>query len=238
MLVMLKFPLDFARYKELLYMSMKISSLIGCVGALCATLPIFADVLPISPIQKQLPLPPVEKTGGMCLMEALAQRRTHRNLDVKRELSPQLLSNLLWAANGINHESGRRTAPTARNRLEYELYIITPSGVFRYHADKHALELVLKDDLLSLSRSFGSTELLLVADKNKQKRAASRDCDAGFIGQNIYLFAAANRMGSCFRASFPAADLEAKIPLPEGSYIAYSHSLGFLKEESSDEKKN
>lgn len=198
---------------------MKIYSLVSFIGALCATLPSFADLLP---------LPPVQKKGGMAVMEALAQRRSQRNMDPHSALSPQMLSNLLWAANGISHDSGRRTAPTARNKQEFELYVITQSAVFRYHADKHALELILKENLLSLSGSFGSTELLLVANKNKQQKAASRNCDAGFIGQNIYLFATSQGMGSCFRASFPAAALEAKIPLPEGCYIAYSHSLGFL----------
>ena len=75
-------------------------------------------------------------------MDCLNERQTDRNFDTK-QLSLQDLSDLVWAANGINRpESGKRTVPTATNWQEMVLYVATADGIYRYNAEKHELELV------------------------------------------------------------------------------------------------
>src|SRR4030065_917811 len=77
-------------------------------------------------------LPPPEMAGGKPLMQALRERRSTREFD-SRELPPQLLSNLLWAANGVNRpDSGKRTAPSARDWREIDVYVATAKGVYRH----------------------------------------------------------------------------------------------------------
>src|SRR5574344_2535802 len=84
-------------------------------------------------------LPKPRISGGMPLMEALNARRTERAFDTKKALPMQMVSDLLWAANGINRADGRRTAPTARNFQEQELYILLPEGGFFYDAKANKL---------------------------------------------------------------------------------------------------
>ena len=91
----------------------------------------------------KLPIP--DRSGGKPLMEALNQRRSTRTFQEK-ELSLQQLSNLLWAANGFNRDD-KRTAPTANNRQELELYITTREALYFYDARNHSLREIKKGDL-------------------------------------------------------------------------------------------
>ena len=79
-----------------------------------------------------------DKKGGIPLMQALDQRKTIRSYSEKA-LPMQIVSELFWAASGVNRPDGRMTAPTARNLQEITLYAVLPSGVFRYDAKKHTL---------------------------------------------------------------------------------------------------
>ena len=91
---------------------------------------------------QNIKLPAPKKSGGKALMDCLNERQTDRNFDSK-QLSLQDLSDLVWAANGINRpESGKRTVPTATNWQEMVLYVATADGIYRYNAEKHELELV------------------------------------------------------------------------------------------------
>ena len=87
-----------------------------------------------------VPLPKPQITGGKPLMEALNERMTRREFGPER-LPQQVLSNLLWAAFGINRPDGRRTAPSASNMQEIELYAVMADGVYLYDAKAHALQL-------------------------------------------------------------------------------------------------
>ena len=82
----------------------------------------------------EMKLPAPQKTGGMPLMEALSKRATNRSLDPARSLSDQQLSNLLWAAWGINRPDGRRTAASAMNRQEIDLYLVGRKAAYLYDA--------------------------------------------------------------------------------------------------------
>ena len=149
-----------------------------------------------------LVLPPARRTGGMPLMEALAARHSGRDFDAGRELDMQTLSDLLWAAWGINRRSGR-TAPSSHNRQEIELYVFLKSGVYKYDAAQHALLLLIPEDLRASTGSqpfvgVAPVEIALVSDTSKitgkspQGIIEATYANTGFICQNIYLFCASD----------------------------------------------
>ena len=149
---------------------------------------------------QSIDLPAPQKTGGMPLMDALAKRSTARAFDSK-ELSPQQLSSLLWAAFGINRPDGKRTAPSARNFQETDIYVLLKSGAYVYSAKSNKLDLVVAEDI----RALGGTQafvkdapvtLVFVADLSKMGKGSNEDkkntanIDVGYISQNAYLFCA------------------------------------------------
>ncbi len=165
----------------------------------------------------QLPEPQI--SGGMPLADALAQRKTTRKWS-NEPLPDKTLSNLLWAAWGISRPDGRRTAPTALNRQEITLYAALPSGIYRYEAKENKLVQVSTE-------KFGDAPLTVIftADLNKQpEKFALVDC--GFIGQNIYLFCAANRLATVFRASFDAKKINSLLKLEDGSKVLFVQAVG------------
>lgn len=146
-------------------------------------------------------LPAPQREGGKPLMQALNERQTNRDFSNKM-LSPQMLSNLLWAADGINREeSGKRTAPTARNCQEIDIYAYTTEGVYLYLPKTHELQLIVKGDQRSNAGmqpfvNDAPVLLILVAnydkmqDMNDEARQLYGATDCGNICQNIYLFCA------------------------------------------------
>ena len=105
----------------------------------------FATIITGSLFAQISNLPAPQKSGGMPLMEALAKRSTARAFDTK-ELSPQQLANLLWASFGINRPDGRRTAPSARNFQETDVYVLLKQGAYVYNAASNKLDLVVAED--------------------------------------------------------------------------------------------
>lgn len=177
---------------------------------------------------QDIDLPKPVTSGGMGLNDALAQRKTQRDQS-GQALTDQQISNLLWAANGINRpEEGRRTAPTARNKQELELYILLPSGVYSYDAKANKLKQVSKENLLEASGAFGAADIIIVYDKEKNSEQFAH-VDSGFIGQNVYLFCAANGMGACFKGSVKPAVAE-KLALPPNWTALYTISVGLLEQ--------
>lgn len=155
--------------------------------------------------QDKVQLPAPNKTGGMPLMEALNKRITDRGPFNGQALTPQQMSDLLWAAWGITREDGRRTAPSASNAQEIDLYIFTAEGAYRYDAAENALYPVKSGDFRKevVTRDFGNTsvDIFFVADLDKrrgddeQKRLMSA-IDAGYISQNIYLYCTSEGLGT------------------------------------------
>lgn len=157
--------------------------------------------------QEDIKLPEPEKKGGMTLNEALMSRKTNRTF-ASKELSLQEISNLLWAANGINRMDGKRTAPSARNAQEIEVYVTMKSGLYRYEANDNALRIIsTKDQRHQMSQRPQMIEEAPVAlifyanyDKMKNFDDASKEfygaTDAGFISQNVYLYCAAHNLNT------------------------------------------
>jgi nitroreductase len=185
----------------------------------------------------QLPVP--NKSGGMPLMDALAKRATVRVFDT-RELASQELSSLLWACFGINRPDGKRTAPTAKDNREIDIYVILKQGAYVYEAKANELKLVLKADLRSLAgtQDFATNApvtLVFVADQAKMGKWAAEEkrnyayIDAGYISQNAYLYCASEGLATGARASVDRKALAAKLQLRPDQLIVLAQSVGYPK---------
>ncbi len=188
-------------------------------------------------------LPKPQTKGAMSLLEALSLRRTNRDLG-EEKLSEQMLSNLLWAAFGINRlESGGRTAPSAMGVKEMDIYVFLAEGVYLYDAAGHTLKPVLSGDHRSKTGTQAGVgrapvSLLYVADLEKYgggrgmridaaTQIAWSNAHAGFIGQNVYLYAASEGLGAWFRAMVDVPELTALLNLRPAQKVMYSQSVGY-----------
>ncbi|MFO8235947.1 MAG: SagB/ThcOx family dehydrogenase [Bacteroidales bacterium] len=185
-----------------------------------------------------LNLPEPQKEGGKPLMEALNERSSARNFSNK-EMSLQTLSDMLWAAFGINRpESGKRTAPTSRNVQDMELYITTKNGAYVYLPEEHALKEIVDEDIREFmgSQDFvgsAAVNIVYVSDFSKydgdddQQKMATASTHCGFIGQNVYLFAASDDLISVFRAMIDKDKIKKKLNLKGDRHVIYSQSVGY-----------
>lgn len=193
---------------------------------------LFFSLLTISAQDIQLPEP--QKTGGMPLMETLAKRETNRNF-TQDEISNQKLSDLLWAAFGVNRPNGRRTAPSARNVQETDLYVFIKSGVYIYLPEKNILkQVVTEDSRTKLPKQEGFTDcpllLLLVTNYDRMDNFKPEDrdfygaIDAGYISQNIYLYCTSENLTTCAIGMIYRDELKNLLHFNGKAIIA--HSIG------------
>lgn len=183
-------------------------------------------------------LPEPETDGGKPLMQALSERRTLRSYSPEA-LPRQTLSNLLWAAFGINRpESGKRTAPSAVNWQEIDIYISLADGLFLYHAGEHALHPVLPEDIRAATGLQGFVKdapvnLVFVADYSRMGSASEEDkdfysaADTGFISQNVYLFCASEGLATVVRGYLDRPALHETMGLRSDQKIILAQSVGY-----------
>jgi SagB-type dehydrogenase family enzyme len=188
----------------------------------------------------EIRLPHPQTAGGLPLMQALALRATSRDFSPD-PLPAQTLSNLLWAAWGINRsESKKRTAPSAMNWQEIDLYVVMEKGIYLYDATAHLLKPVIAGDFRALSgrQEFvknAPLTMVFVADPARMGKAPAEKqdiyawTDSAFISQNIYLFCASAGLATGVRASLDAAALAKAMKLPAGQIITMAQSVGFPK---------
>jgi len=185
----------------------------------------------------QRTLPPPKTSGGMPLIDALTLRRSTRAYS-DRPLEPQVLSDLLWAANGVNRPSGDRTAPCWKHVAVIDIYVAMADGVWLYNPEAHALVLRQKDDLRAVTGTqdfIGVAPLNLVyvahsermTDVGSEERRLFASADACFIGQNVYLFCASEGLASVFRGSANQANLGAAMNLPDGQFVTFAQTIGY-----------
>lgn len=189
---------------------------------------------------ERIELPTPRKTGGMPLLDALSTRKTTRVYS-SRMLDAQTLSSLLWGAFGISREDGRRTAPSALNSQEIQIYVILEGGIYVYEPKEHALERKLEGDFRKLAgtQSYAQSvpvSFVYVADLEKSltspESSESYACvDCGFIGQNVYLFAAANGLSSAFRGSIDRSAIAETLKLKASQRVLYGQSIGYADDE-------
>jgi nitroreductase len=181
---------------------------------------------------QNIELVPPSKTGGKPLMEALNERKSHRDFE-KRDLPAQTLSDLLWAANGFNRDD-KRTVPTSQNRQEMDVYVVFDNGVYFYDAKANMLKMTVKGDFrkaLGQPNISDNASLTLVYVANMDK-ASNRDAgliDSGFIAQNVYLYCASVGLGSVVRASFTKPGLHEALQLTNKQEITLVHAVGYMK---------
>lgn len=184
-------------------------------------------------------LPPVEKHGGLPLMDALAQRRSGREF-APDPIPMPLLSALLWAAWGVNRPDGNRTAPTAIDCQEIDLYVTLPTGAYLYDATAHALQLAAASDLRRVTgyQDFvddAPLDLVYVADHARMKlvpvgqRERFASVAAGAIAQNVYLFAASAGLSTVLRAWIDRAAISDALGLTHDQQVLMSQTVGFPK---------
>ena len=181
-------------------------------------------------------LPKAEITGGKPLMEALQNRATNRAI-ADQALAPQLLSNLLWAANGQNRADGRRTAPTASNCQEIDVYVVLSTGIYLYDAASHSLKFFKEGDFRKETNRqgfVGGANLLLVANYDKMPRYDQESkvyystADAGFVSQNIYLFCASEGLATVVQGMIDRDSLSTLLGITNGK-VLFSQPVGFPK---------
>jgi hypothetical protein len=193
---------------------------------------LFVVLIAASAICQQAPiqLPKPEKNGWMPLMQALSLRQTSREF-AARPLPMQTLSNLLWAAFGVNRTRSvkaglGRTAPSAMNKQEVQLYVVLADGAYVYEAEPNQLRPILTGDVRAkVAQGAGehaAVTIIYVADA----KFDMAQVDTGFIGQNVYLFAASEGLNAWFYA-LHGADVAGALKLPEGQKALYGQSVGY-----------
>jgi SagB-type dehydrogenase family enzyme len=185
-------------------------------------------------------LPKPDTTGGKPLMQALQHRSSAREYSTD-SLPTQVLGNLLWAACGVNRAAeGKRTAPSAMNWQEIQVYVATAHGLFLYDEKKHALDPILSEDIREKTgmQPFvkeAAVNLLYVADFSKITKGSDSDrvlysaADAGFVSQNVYLFCASEGLATVVRGSVDRAALAKIMKLRPEQRVILAQTVGYPK---------
>ena len=184
-------------------------------------------------------LPTPDRQGGKPLLQALSERKSQREFDAKA-LPRQVLSNLLWAAYGVNRPDGRRTAPSAMNRQTVEVYVVLGEGAYVYDAAHQQLLPVAAGDLRAATgtQEFAGQaplDLVYVADYAKLGTSPETDkalytgAETGFIGQNVYLYFASEGLATVIRASVNRELLAKALKLRPEQRIVLAQTVGYPK---------
>lgn len=188
--------------------------------------------------KSRMSLPAPRTSGGMPLLSAFARRHSTR-VYADRALSPQLLSDLLWAAGGINRRAtGGRTAPSVRNWHATDIYVAAADGTWRYEPEEHGLHAVLASDVRASTgmQDFVGTaalELVYVADLARMEvsdpleRRFYCGVDAGTIAQNVYLFCAAEGLATVVRGLVDRHGLVRTLGLGARQRVLLAQTVGF-----------
>ncbi|HUK07450.1 MAG TPA: nitroreductase family protein [Stellaceae bacterium] len=206
-------------------------------GILASAALVAAPTIGAAQAMKPIELPPPRREGGMPLMNSLMLRRSIREFS-GRPLAVQTLSDLLWAAFGVNRPSGDRTAPYWRHVMVMDIYVAMADGVWSYDPKAHKLLPYMAQDIRAATglQDFVATaplNLIYVAhgermtDISPEERRLYSSVDTGFIGQNVYLFCASEGLASVFRGAVDTAKLARTMNLPEGQFVTFAQTVGY-----------
>lgn len=189
---------------------------------------------------KQIKLLPPQTDIGMPLMQALKERKTSREFSSKN-LPLQELSNLLWAAWGINRpDSGKHTAPSAMNTQEFDIYVAKADGLYLYDAKEHILQPILAEDIRAATggQDFvkeAPVNLVFVSDysrfgdRNLEVKTFYSATDVGFISQNVYLYCASQGLATVVRGGVNKPELEKIMKLGPDQKVILAQTVGYPK---------
>ena len=205
--------------------------------------------------QEVIKLPPPQKDGGIPLMKALSLRKSTRgDFGPEKPLSMQTISNLLWAADGINRPgTNHRTAPSAVDWQNIDIYVLTADGVFLYDPTQHSLKVIVDEDMRAnaglegssagpMSQDFAKTapvSLVYVANMAKTKTMNYGGESVGLwwsavgvgaISQNVYLFCASENLACIVRAMIDATKLSQVLKLDADQKVMLTSTIAQFKE--------
>ena len=189
--------------------------------------------------QEAKPIQLVKPNMGIPLMQLLGKRMSSREFSPE-PLPVEILSNLLWAAFGINRPDGKRTAPTAGNRQEIEIYMAAANGLYLYDAKASLLKPVLTEDIRGMTgrQPFvkeAAVNLIYVADYSKMGTVTNEVKDlysaapTGFISENVYLYCASEGLATVVRANMDKPALATVMKLRPDQKVILAQSVGFPK---------
>jgi nitroreductase len=191
-----------------------------------------------APSSAVMTLPEPTREGGMPLLQALSERKSGRSFS-PQPLSLQVLSNLLWAGFGINRpETGGRTAPSALNAQEVDVYVALASGVYLYASERHELKLVTAEDARRVTgfQPFvdrAPVALIYVADLSQtqiipiDRRELFAAASAGAIAENVYLYAANAGLTTVVRSWFDRFALASALRLGPDEHVLLAQTVGY-----------
>lgn len=207
------------------------------LAPLAASLPASAQTgaAPLTTIRLARPRP----KGGLSIMEALARRRSTREFAARR-LSHRHLSELLWAAIGVNRPDGHRTSPNWRDMHSIDVFAVMSEGVYAYDPKEHKLVPYKAGNFLAMTgtQDFVATaplNLLLVADLSRMgsgtddAKKISAAADSGCIAENVYLYCASEGIGTVMRGNVDRPPLHKALEFKPEQYITYAQSVGYPK---------
>ena len=209
---------------------------IKLVLVLLLLLPVLACAQELKPIK----LPEPKMQGGMPLMQALKERKSAREFGA-REFSLEVISDMLWAAAGINRpESLHRTSPTAMDMQEINIYLAKADGLYLYDAKNNMLIPVLSEDIRSLTGNQpfvkdAPINLIYVVDLSRMSKLSSPDAefyaaaDTGFISQNVYLYCASFGLVTVVRGWINKPTLAKAMKLRPDQKIILAQTVGYPK---------
>jgi nitroreductase len=211
---------------------LKVSAAAGAILSMAPSMTLAQEQKPISLLK------PLAGSGSP-LMQLLWKRMSIKEFGPE-PLSTELLSNVLWAAFGINRPDGRRTAPTASNRQEVDIYVALASGLYLYDAKANLLSPILAQDIRgSTGRQDyvkgAPANLVYVADYSKMGKASDEDkillsaVATGLISENVYLYCGSEGLGAVVRANIDKPALASMMKLRPDQKIVLAQSIGYPK---------
>ncbi|MCQ2122620.1 MAG: nitroreductase family protein [Fibrobacter sp.] len=212
---------------------MKLKTILALALACCT----FAFAAAKPELAKTIKFDAPPKSLNADVMFALQNRKSAQGF-TEKVVSYKEIGNILWAANGINRsESGHRTAPSALNKQDVDLYVFTTQAAYKYDPKAHAMNLVVEGDNRALFTERMKTPviILLVTDVSKFDRGPEADrilmgaADAGLVSENISIYCAGAKIDTRVRASMDKAGLQKLLGLSEKQIPLLNHAVGYEK---------
>ncbi len=209
------------------------------IAVYCVIISIFLSFSSVySQELKPIELLPPQTEGGKPLMQALRDRQSMQEFSPK-DLPLQVVSDMLWAASGITKpDSGLKTAPTAMDMQEIDIYVTNSDGVYLYEAKNNILTPVVAGDIRALTGNQpfvkdAPINLVYVADLSKMSKMSSNDAvfysatDTGFISQNVYLYCASAGLATVVRGWVDKSVLAEAMHLRSDQIIILAQTVGY-----------
>ncbi len=201
---------------------------------------VLVEYLPTASSVKSFKLPDPQISGGTPLMDALAKRKTSRDYSTK-EISTQIISNLLWAAFGINRpQSGQRTAASAWGVQDIDIYIASSKGLFRYDAKNISLISIKPNDIRKLTAvgqpdvAKAPIQIIYVSNYSRMSDLGDEKmvyswAHTGLIAQNVYLYCASKDMACGIHTNFDNIVLGKAMGIGNDEHITLTQGAGYHK---------